>query len=113
MIMEKEKKYSCPQCGTKVSLGYAFTIADNKRYVCQKCGTHSVPKTDNIVYYRIATIILTLVFMLAYNHVVFTKMEVERYLPNQLIMLAATAAFYLTVVYLLIIRVVAMKRFGD
>jgi hypothetical protein len=51
--------------------------------------------------------------MLAYHHAVFTKMEVERNLPSQLLMLAATAAFYLAVVYLLIIRVVAMKRFGD
>lgn len=111
--MENEKKYTCPHCGAKVSWGYAVTIADNKRYVCQHCGTHLVPKTDNIVFYRIGTIILTLVFLLAYNYLVFNKTGVERYLPSQVLMLLSTAAFYLLVLYLMIIRVVAMKRYGD
>ena len=107
--MINEKKFSCPTCGTAVAFSYAITIADGKRYVCKRCGTHLIPATNNVIYYRLTAITLTLLFALTYSYAVFGLMGYPRVFVSQLVMLLAAAAFYLLATYLLVVRVVRMK----
>ena len=108
--MSSEKKFSCPVCGAKVPFTYAMRIADDKRHVCERCHTHLVPKTNNVIYIRICTVIATLIFVLVYSKVVFGLYGVERTFLASLIHLAATAAFYFALTYFAIVRVVVMKK---
>lgn len=111
--MSAVKKYSCPSCGTHVSNSYAFTIADGKRYICLKCGAHLVPKTENVIYRRVVTIVVAFAAALMYHFAVFKWMGVEQNITNQVVMLFLVVAAYVLSVYLLIIRSVEMKQLGD
>lgn len=110
VTMSVEKKFSCPVCGAKVPFSYAMRIADDKRHVCERCHTHLIPKTNNVIYIRICTVIATLIFVLVYSKVVFGLYGVERTFMASLIHLAATAAFYFVLTYFGIVRVVVMKK---
>lgn len=111
--MSVEKKFCCPVCGAKVPFSYALRIADGKRHECGQCRASLVPKTDNVIYFRIGCVIATLVFVLAYSKVVFGIYGFEHNLIGSLIHLAASVAFYLGLSYLAIVRVVVMKKWEE
>jgi len=108
--MSVEKKFSCPVCGTKLPFSYALRIADGKRHVCERCHTHLVPKTDNVIYIRVAIIAVTFILALVYGKVVFDYYGFERSILASFIHFAVLIVFYLGLTYFAIVRVVRMKK---
>jgi predicted RNA-binding Zn-ribbon protein involved in translation (DUF1610 family) len=106
----QDKSFRCPACGEKIPFSYSFKISDYKRVICKGCGKPLVPKTDNVIFRRVAIIIAALAFVVLYSKLVFGYLEVERTLVASLLHLVASAMFYLLLCYLFVVRVVKMKE---
>lgn len=111
--MSGNKKFSCPVCAAKLPFSYALRISDGKRYVCERCHTHLVPKTDNVIYIRVAIIAATFILALVYSRVVFDYYGFERTLQASVVHFVTLVAFYLGLTYFSIVRVVRMKKMED